>query len=68
MPKAVYWTNNTVSFINKLKSRDPSIEPCGSPAITVWVVLGLLLTKSFCSHFLDNYTSESVHPLKNHKL
>ena len=39
------------SFINKLKRSGPSIEPCGTPAITTSDELVLLFMTTFCFLF-----------------
>ena len=46
---------NTRSLINKLKSNDPSIDPCGNPAITFLSELNLLLIVPFVFCSLKNY-------------
>ena len=46
---------NTRSLINKLKSNDPSIDPCGTPTITFLSELNLLLIVPFDFCSLKNY-------------
>ena len=37
-----------------MNCKGPSIDPCGTPAATVFVVLMLLLITTLCLLFLDN--------------
>ena len=43
----LYWTKYTRSLIKKLKSNGPSIDPCGTSAITFRSKLNLLLIWTF---------------------
>ena len=56
------------SVINKLKKSGPSIEPCGTRAITTSDEIVLLLMITFCFLFSNNYIINSKHLLKNHRL
>ena len=48
-----------------LNSKGPSIDPCGTTASTAVVALALLLITTIFLRFLNNYTLELTHPLRN---
>ena len=53
-------------LMNKLKRIDPSIEPCGSPAITSFKLLNLSLIWTLCLLFSGNYTWNLILVLTKH--
>ena len=48
-------------------SKGPSIDPCRTPATAAFVILALC-NALFTIFYLDNRTSELMHPLRNRLL
>ena len=66
-PNIVYCINKTRSLMKIFNSKGPSIDPCRTPATAVFVILALC-NALFTIFYLDNRTSELMHPLRNRLL
>ena len=60
LPNTVYCINKTRLFIKILNNKRP-IDPCGTPATTVFVMLALLLITTLCYNFLNDGTLDLMH-------